>query len=121
MNNKSELFDDAALSILDKHSILIKKELSESFCANFEPQKDCGKIFECLWENWSMDEIPDLGSKIISVFNGTINQGDLRLWDYDVLEFIIDLSNTFKLALPKAVINGLPEQLILLVNSDLIR
>jgi len=43
---------------------------------------------------------------------------DFHNWDYDHLSTIIELSNSFGFKIPRNLVNGLPEQLIILVDHS---
>lgn len=120
MNDKTNGFHDKAMAVIEKHSISLKEELGKIFKEIFAYKDKAAEVFEAVWENWGIEEAPEIGSKIISVFNKTCDKEELKLWDYDLLEFIIELSTKYRLKLPKAIINGLPEQIILLIDSDLL-
>ena len=121
MEKASKKFNEQATAIIDKHFRLMQEELARSFCEHFPHKENCSQVFESLWENWNLEEIPELGEKVISLFNGDCSKEELHLWDYDILEHIIELSNTYGLKMPKEIINGLPEQLILLVKYKLMQ
>ena len=121
MEKASNKFNEQATAIIDKHFRLLQEELTKSFCEHFPHKDHCSQVFESLWENWNLEEIPDLGEKVISIFNGECPKEELNLWDYDLLEHIIEISNTYGLKIPKEIVNGLPEQLVLLVKHKLMQ
>ena len=62
--------------------------------------------------------LAEVGGEIALTVHAGCTRDDFHNWNYDHLEFIIDLSNRHNFDIPKNFLNGLPEQLIILVDSE---
>lgn len=63
------------------------------------------------------DEISEVCAEVVATLTAECTEDDFHNWNYDHLEFIIDLSNRYGFTIPRNLLNGLPEQLILLVDA----
>lgn len=62
-------------------------------------------------------ELVEVLSEIVETIRAECTDDEFCTWDYDHLEFIIDLSNRYSFTIPRNLLNGLPEQLIILVDA----
>lgn len=92
--------------------------LKEAFIVQLKDQPHAYKIFEDVFEEFEGTEGVEVCSEIVKTLNAECTADDFHNWDYDHLEYIIDLSNKYQLTIPRNLINGLPEQLILLINKN---
>ncbi len=69
-------------------------------------------------KQFSLDEIPEILTEVILTVTANCSRDDFHNWDYDHLAYIIDLSNKYDFNIPKNFLNGLPEQLILMIQSN---
>jgi hypothetical protein len=75
-------------------------------------------IFDEAAEKFADEELAEICGEIALTVHAGCTRDDFHNWNYDHLEFIIDLSNRHNFDIPKNFLNGLPEQLIILVDSD---
>jgi hypothetical protein len=76
-----------------------------------------GAVFEDVRTAFEGLELLELSSEIVRTIKAECDADDFHNWDYDHLEFIIDLSNRHGFTIPRNLLNGLPEQLIILVDA----
>jgi hypothetical protein len=76
------------------------------------------KMFNEAAEKFSDEELAEVCGEVALTVHAGCTRDDFHNWNYDHLEFIIDLSNRYDFDIPKNFLNGLPEQLIILVDSD---
>lgn len=79
---------------------------------------DARGIFDRTSGRFNKDELPEILAEIVLTVSAECDRDDFHSWNYDHLEHIIELSNEFNFSIPKNLLNGLPEQLIILVDSD---
>lgn len=92
-------------------------ELKRAFLEEL-PTGVAGKaMFADAVEAFTEDELPDVCAEVAATLTESYNENDFRDWDYDHLEFIIDLSGRYGFALPQELIAGLPQQLITLLDA----
>mgnify|MGYP006309180513 CR=1 FL=1 len=99
----------------DMHSI---DRLKSTFLEDLPDDFDGEAIFTDAAEQFEAEELGEICAQLILTFTASCEQDDFHNWDYDHLAFIIDMSNKYDFPLPKNLLNGLPEQLIILVDSD---
>ncbi len=75
-------------------------------------------IFSDLLSSVEGEELAELAAELVQTINAECSADDFHNWDYDHLELIIDLSNRHGFTIPRNLLNGLPEQLIILVDAD---
>ncbi len=75
-----------------------------------------GPLFDALTEEYDGEELAEVAAETVLTLKAECSADDFHNWDYDHLTSIIELSNRFGFKLPKNVVNGLPEQLIILVD-----
>jgi len=100
----------------DLFESLDSKELREELAKRLADH-DGGAIFDVAAESFAGDELAEVCREIVETITATCDADDFHSWSYDHLEFIIELSNSFGFTIPHNLLNGLPEQLILLVDS----
>lgn len=96
--------------IIDKLASVFAEECPADLPAA-EIVKEANKRFE-------LSEVPEILSELLLTITASCSDDDFHNWNYDHLELIIDLSNRFNFDIPRNLLNGLPEQLILTVKSD---
>jgi hypothetical protein len=77
-----------------------------------------GPLFDALTEEYDGEELAEVAAETVLTLTAQCSADDFHNWDYDHLTSIIELSNRFGFFLPKNVVNGLPEQLIILVDHN---
>jgi len=78
---------------------------------------DGGALFDAAAEKFVGEELAEVCREIVETITATCDADDFHSWSYDHLEFIIEISKDFGFMIPRNLLNGLPEQLILLVDS----
>ena len=92
-------------------------ELKRAFLEEL-PTGVAGKaMFADAVEAFTEDELPDVCAEVVAALTESCEQNDSRGWDYDHLEFIIDLSSRYGFALPQELVAGVPQQLITLLDA----
>ena len=97
---------------------LVAQKITEAVSGEFPDAFPAAGTVGDTVENFHFEEIPEVLSELILTATAGCSDDEFHSWNYDHLEFIIDLSNRFGFAIPKNFLNGLPEQLILLVKAD---
>lgn len=92
--------------------------LKSTFLEDLPEGYDGEAIFRDAVEEFEAEELGEVCAKIILTLTASCEQDEFHNWDYDHLSFIIELSNNYDLAIPKNLLNGLPEQLIIMVDWD---
>ncbi len=93
-------------------------ELRKAFIKRIPPSLPADKIYEASTREFSGEELAEICAEIILTITADCHQDEFHNWDYDHLTHIIELSKRFDFSIPRNLLNGLPEQLILLVDSD---
>ena len=91
--------------------------LKEAFLTELQDQAKAGAIFDEAVAAYEGEELAEICGEIVQTIKAECSADDFHNWNYDHLEFIIDLSNRHNFIIPRNLLNGLPEQLIILVNS----
>jgi hypothetical protein len=92
--------------------------LRQSFVSALPDLSDADRIFEDTLNEFDGEELIEVCREVIDTVTAECSADDFHNWNYDHLEFIIDLSNRYNFVIPRNLLNGLPEQLILLVDAD---
>lgn len=92
--------------------------LAAAFAKEYPSEIPASEVIEKAGKRFLDDELPELLSEIILTVNADCKRDDFHSWNYDHLEFIIELSNQYNFRIPKNLINGLPEQLIHLIEWE---
>lgn len=92
--------------------------LKSTFMEDLPDEYEGEALFNEALEQFEAEELGEVCAEIILTVTASCEQDDFHNWDYDHLSFIIELSNTHDFTIPKNLLNGLPEQLIILVDSD---
>jgi len=74
-------------------------------------------IFEDALERYEGSELAEVCGEIVQTIKAECSADDFHNWNYDHLEFIIELSNKYGFTIPRNLLNGLPEQLIIMVDA----
>ncbi len=99
----------------DIHSV---DRLKSTFLEDLPEGYDGEAIFSEVVEEFEAEELGEVCAKIILTLTASCEQDEFHNWDYDHLSFIIELFNNYDFAIPKNLLNGLPEQLIIMVDWD---
>lgn len=91
--------------------------LREAFLGELQEQKSAEALFDEAVDGYEGEELVELCGEIVQTVNAECTADDFHTWNYDHLEFIIGLSNRHGFTIPRNLLNGLPEQLIILVDS----
>jgi hypothetical protein len=75
------------------------------------------EIFADCRDAFADEELGEICAEFVLTINADCSNDEFHNWNYDHLEFIIGLSNQYTIQIPLNLLNGLPEQLILLVDS----
>lgn len=89
-----------------------------AFVAELPQDVDGGAVFDDIAEAFSGEELAQVAAETVAMITASCTADDFHNWDYDHLEFLIELSNRRSLTIPRNLLNGLPEQLILLVKRE---
>lgn len=73
-------------------------------------------IFNALAEEYQGEELAEIAAELVLALTAGCSADDFHNWNYDHLSTIIELSNRFGYRIPRNLVNGLPEQLIILVD-----
>ncbi len=93
------------------------ESLRLAFERDLPDTNNSNEIFADLREEAEDDDLADLSAELVQTINAGCAADDFHTWDYDHLESIIDLSNKHGFTIPRNLLNGLPEQLIILVDA----
>ncbi|MDA3948735.1 MAG: hypothetical protein PF508_05860 [Spirochaeta sp.] len=73
-------------------------------------------IFTALAKEYEGEELAEIAAELVLALTAGCSADDFHNWNYDHLSTIIELSNRFGYRIPRNLVNGLPEQLIILVD-----
>lgn len=90
----------------------------EAFAEVMPEHLPAGKIFDEAEQKFSDEELARICGETALTVHAGCSRDDFHNWNYDHLEFIIEMSNKYNFDIPKNFLNGLPEQLIILVDSE---
>lgn len=94
------------------------EKLKTVFLDDLPSKHDGESMLTEIEEGFSLDELPVICAKLVLTITASCAQDDFHDWDYEHLGFIIELSNKYDFKIPQKLLNGLPSQLLLLVDSD---
>jgi hypothetical protein len=92
--------------------------LKSTFLEDLPNDYEGEALFNEALEQFEAEELGEVCAEIVLTVTASCERDDFHNWDYDHLAFIIELSNSHDFNIPKNLLNGLPEQLIILVDSD---
>ena len=75
-------------------------------------------FFSEIQDKFASEEIPVICAELVLTITANCERDDFHNWDYEHIAFIIELSNKYNFQIPQNLLNGLPSQLILLVDAD---
>lgn len=78
---------------------------------------DGGALFDAAAAAYEGEELAEVAGEIVETINAECTADDFHTWDYDHLDFIIGLSKSHNFEIPRNLINGLPEQLIIQIDA----
>ena len=90
----------------------------EQFLAALPEDLDGEAIHADIEAEFEGEERGLVAAEIVKTVTAGCTEDEFHNWDYDHLEFIIDMSNDHGFTIPRNFLNGLPEQLIILVDAD---
>lgn len=93
------------------------ESLRLAFERDLPDTENSSEIFADLRNQAEDDDLADIAAELVQTINAGCTTDDFHNWDYDHLESIIDLSNKHEFTIPRNLLNGLPEQLIILVDA----
>ena len=108
---------ESFLALAKQRDDLDEGALQDLFQAELTGEKHVPEMFADTADEFSGEELVTVCSEIVATIKAECNADDFHNWDYDHLEFIIDLSNRYGFTIPRNLLNGLPEQLIILVDA----
>ncbi len=91
--------------------------LRDEFLAELQDQAEAEALFDEAVAAYEGEELAEICGEIVQTIKAECTADDFHNWNYDHLEFIIDLSNRHNFIIPRNLLNGLPEQLIILVDA----
>lgn len=104
-------------NLLDGDGNIDENELKTAFLSRLQDQENANAMFDDALQEYEGEELLQICGEIVQTIHAECNADDFHNWDYDHLEFIIDLSNRYGFVIPRNLLNGLPEQLIILVDA----
>lgn len=97
------------------------RQLRSAFTETLPKELPADRLFADAEATFSGGELAEVCAEIALTVHAGCRADDFHNWDYDHLEFIIDMSNRYDFEIPANFLNGLPEQLILLVKSKRVK
>ena len=76
-------------------------------------------IFTALGEEYEGEELAEIAAELVLALTAGCSADDFHTWNYDHLSTIMELSNRFGYRIPRNLVNGLPQQLILVDHTKL--
>ena len=116
-NFDKSLIDDYKKTTGDGGSGSIER-LKTRFLEDLPSELNGESIFCEIENKFDADEMPEVCAELVLTVTASCGQDDFHNWDYEHLNFIIDLSSEQGFDIPLNLLNGLPPQLLLLVDSD---
>ena len=95
-----------------------EQSVRERFLSDLPEGVDGEAILSDIEAEFEGEELKEVAEEIIKTLTASCTEDEFHNWNYDHLEFIIDMSNKHNFTIPRNLLNGLPEQLIILVDSD---
>lgn len=120
MSTKRTQFRDEANRLVAAHGEDARDQIAALFTAAFPVTEHAGTVFDELWDSCEVTDLPQIAEQTLALFARETQPDEPARWDYDAVEFMIELAKRHRLPLPKAVLEGLPEQTILLVDKTLL-
>jgi glycerophosphoryl diester phosphodiesterase len=113
-------------SLVHKYTELIKEDgdtevLKIEFLGELPEDIDGDPLFLEMEGRFEDEELAEIAAELVLTLNGECDRDDFHSWDYDHLEFIISLSTTYDFEIPRNLLNGLQEQLLLLIERENLR
>lgn len=90
--------------------------LLESFKTDLPTELNGDDLFAAIAKEYAGEELAEVAAETVLTLTASCDADDFHNWSYDHLSTIIELSNKFDFRIPKNLVNGLPEQLIILVD-----
>jgi hypothetical protein len=90
--------------------------LKERFSGDLPDGVNGADLLAAIEREYHGEELAEVAAETVLTLTAGCSADDFHNWDYDHLSTIIELSNEFGFSIPKNLVNGLPEQLIILVD-----
>lgn len=90
--------------------------LLQNFTTDLPTDLNGDDLFAAIAKEYAGAELAEVAAETILTLTASCDADDFHNWNYDHLSTIIELSNQFGFKIPKNLVDGLPEQLILLVD-----
>jgi len=97
------------------------EDLKIEFLSELPGDIDGDPLFLEMEGRYEAEELAEIAAELVLTIDAECESDDFHNWDYEHLEFIIGLSNTYDFEIPRNLLNGLPEQLLLLIDQDHLR
>lgn len=88
------------------------------FFARLPQTIDGSALWKEIAEEYVDEERAEVADEVVRTLTADCSVDEFHTWDVDHLEFIIELSNRHDLKIPRNLLNGLPEQLIIRVDHN---
>jgi hypothetical protein len=95
-----------------------EQALEQAFVKELSSFDQANTLFQAAADQFFGQELVEVCSELVQTIKVKCNADDFHQWNYDHLEFIIDQSNALGFQIPRNFLNGLPEQLIILVDKN---
>ena len=95
---------------------IAEHSVKTDFFARLPQTIDGSELWKAIERRYDDDEAAVVADEIVRTLTADCTTDEFHNWNYDHLEFIIELSNEQDFPIPRNLLNGLPEQLILLVD-----
>ena len=95
-----------------------EQALEQAFVKELSDFDQATTLFHAAADQFFGQELVEICSELVQTIHVTCNADDFHQWNYDHMEFIIDQSNALGFQIPRNFLNGLPEQLIILVDKN---
>ena len=91
--------------------------LRPAFLGEMPNGVDSESMLEDILDEFDLEAAAEVSAELVATLTASCTEDDFHNWDYDHIEFIIDLSNRYGFTIPRNLLNGLPEQLFILVDA----
>jgi hypothetical protein len=88
------------------------------FIEEIGSQADGAALYRATMDGFDAEEAREVLAEMAATINAACSADDFHNWNYDHVEFIIQCSKKPGFTVPRNLLNGLPEQLIILVDKD---
>jgi hypothetical protein len=103
---------------IDARGELDESGLRTAFTGDLSGAQFAENVFDDARNAFDDQELLQVCEEVVLTVNAQCGADDFHNWNYDHLEFIIECSNRHGFTIPRNLLNGLPEQLIILVDKN---